>query len=172
MAQTNSSKRRRTRKSSGSAPRAGATRRQARRAPERQALTAQAKRTLGSVGERPPGIFGGLPISEFAILAGLISLVVGSIDQGGSAVDAGIVLMALGVTEVTAREHLSGYRSHTTLLAFMPAVIVEAIYALVVGAPRQRILLLAPVIPVFGICYWVLRRHFRIARHARLVKHN
>jgi len=135
-------------------------------------VTAQANRTLGRVGERPPGIFGGLPISEFAILAGLISLVVGSIDQGGSAVDVGIVLMALGVTEVTAREHLSGYRSHTTLLAFMPAVIVEAIYALVVGAPRQRILLLAPVIPVFGICYWLLRRHFRIVRHARLVKHN
>ena len=167
-------KRRRTRKPSGSTPKAGATRRQARRAPERQPATAQAAptRTLGKVGERPPGIFGGLPISEFAILAGLIALVVGSIDHGGSAIDVGIVLMALGVTEVTAREHLSGYRSHTTLLAFMPAVIVEAIYALVIGAPRQRILLLAPVIPVFGICYWLLRRHFRVARHARLVKHN
>lgn len=166
-------KRRRTRKPSGSTPKAGATRRQARRTPERQAATASAApaRTLGKVGERPPGIFGGLPISEFAILAGLIALVVGSIDRGGSAIDVGIVLMALGVTEVTAREHLSGYRSHTTLLAFMPAVIVEAIYALVIGAPSQRILLLAPVIPVFGICYWLLRRQFRVARHARLVEH-
>ena len=167
-------KRRRTRKPSGSTPKAGATRRQARRAPQRQGATAQAApaRTLGKVGERPPGIFGGLPISEFAILAGMIALVAGSIDGGGSAIDVGIALMALGVTEVTAREHFSGYRSHTTLLAFMPAVIVEAIYALVIGAPNQRILLLAPVIPVFGICYWLLRRHFRVARHTRLVKHN
>jgi hypothetical protein len=163
-------RRRRTRKPSGSAPRTGATRRQARRAPQRRAPSVSGTRTLGTVGERPPGVFGGLPISEFAILAGLIALVVGSIDQGGSAIDVGIALMALGVTEVTAREHLSGYRSHTTLLAFMPAVVVEALYALVVGAPAQRILLLAPVIPVFGICYWVLRRHFRVARHARLVK--
>jgi uncharacterized membrane protein HdeD (DUF308 family) len=155
-------------------PKASATRHQARRAPGRQGATASTAsvRTLGTVGERPPGVFGGLPISELAILAGLIALVVGSVDSGGSAVDVGIVLMALGVTEVTAREHLSGYRSHTTLLAFMPAVIVEAIYALVIGAPRQRILLLAPVIPVFVICYWLLRRHFRVARHARLVKHN
>jgi hypothetical protein len=127
---------------------------------------------LGTVGERPPGIFGGLPIAEFAIFAGLIALVVGSIDHGGGAIDVGIVVMALGVTEVTAREHLSGYRSHTTLLAFMPAVIIEAIYALLIGAPRQRILLLAPVIPAFGICYWLLSRHFRIARHARIVKHD
>jgi hypothetical protein len=164
-------KRRRTRKPSGSAPRASATRREARRAPA-VAARAPSTRTLGTVGERPPGLFGGLPISEFAILAGLIALVVGSLNHGGSAVDVGIVLMALGVTEVTAREHLSGYRSHTTLLAFMPAVIVEAIYALLIGAPGQRILLLAPVIPVFGICYWLLRRHFRVARHARLVKHN
>jgi hypothetical protein len=167
-------KRRRTRKPSGSTPKARTTRRQARGVSERQPASVKppATRTLGRVGERPPGIFGGLPISEFAILAGLIALVAGSIDRGGSAIDVGIVLMALGVTEVTAREHLSGYRSHTTLLAFMPAVIVEAIYALVIGAPSQRILLLAPVIPVFGVCYWLLRRQFRIARHARLVKHN
>ena len=92
--------------------------------------------TLGTVGERPVGIFGGVPVSELAILAGLIALVVGTIDHGNSATDVGIIVMALGVTEVTAREHLSGYRSHTTLLAFMPAVLVEAIYALVIGAPQ------------------------------------
>jgi hypothetical protein len=169
MAQPNS-KRRRTRKPSGSAPTARATRGASRRAPT-AAARAPSTRALGAVGERPPGLFGGLPISEFAILAGLIALVVGSLNHGGSAVDVGIVLIALGVTEVTAREHLSGYRSHTTLLAFMPAVIVEAIYALVIGAPARRILLLAPVIPVFGICFWLLRRHFRLARHARLIKH-
>lgn len=94
------------------------------------------------------------------------------IDHGGPAITVGILVMALGVTEVTAREHLSGYRAHTTLLAFMPAVIVEAVYALVIGAPHQRILLLAPVVPVFAICYLALRRHFRAARHARVVGHS
>ncbi len=127
---------------------------------------------MGVAGERPNGIFGPVPVSEFAILAGLIALVVGTIDHGGSAVDAGILLLGLGVFEVTAREHFAGYRSHTTLLAFLPAVIVEALYALVIGAPRQRVLLLAPVIPVFLLCYWLLRRHFRVARHARVVQHD
>ena len=128
--------------------------------------------TLGTYGARPAGLFGGLPVAEFAILAGLVALVVGMLDHGGPAIDVGILVLALGVTEVTAREHLSGYRSHTTLLAFMPAVVVEAVYALVIGAPHQRVLLLVPVIPVFGICYLLLRRQFRVARHARVIKHD
>ena len=101
----------------------------------------------------------------------MVALVVGLVDGSGGAQEVGIVVMALGVTEVTAREHLSGYRSHATLLAFMPAVIVETLYALVVGVPQQRILLLVPAIPIFALCYWLLRRHFRIARHARVVGH-
>jgi hypothetical protein len=131
----------------------------------------QSDRTLGTVGERPPGIFGGVPVSEFAIFAGLVALVIGMLDHGGAALEVGIIVMALGVTEVTAREHFSGFRSHATLLALMPAVVVESIYALVIGVPNQRILVLVPVIPIFTLCYWLLRRHFRIARHARVVGH-
>lgn len=165
---------RRARKASGNAPRAVASaRREYRATRARQTATAeaQANRLLGTIGERPAGMFGGVPVSEFAIFAGLIAMVVGLVDHGGPALEVGIVVMALGVTEVTAREHLSGYRAHTTLLAFMPAVIVEAVYALVVGAPSQRLLLLAPAIPVFVVCYLLLRRQFRIARHARVIGH-
>jgi len=149
------------------------TRRPQRADRERQSRTVEARsdRTLGTVGERPPGIFGGLPVSEIAIFAGLILLVLGMIDHGGAALEVGIIVMALGVTEVTAREHFSGFRSHATLLALMPAVIVEAAYALIVGVPEQRILLLVPAVPIFLLCYWLLRRHFRVARHARVVGH-
>ncbi len=173
MAQPKS--RRRTRKARGGSPRAvPSSRRTERSARERQASTAhrQANRTLGTVGERPAGVFGGVPVSEFAIFAGLVALVIGMVDHGGPALEVGIIVMALGVAEVTAREHFSGFRSHTTLLAFLPAVIVGALYALVVGAPRQRILLVVPVIPVFALCYWLLRRHFSVARHARVIRHD
>lgn len=129
----------------------------------------QSDRTLGTVGERPVGIFGGVPVSEFAIFAGIVALVVGMINHGGPALEVGVIVMALGVTEVTAREHFSGFRSHASLLALMPAVVLESFYALVIGVPNQRILLLAPVIPIFLLSYWLLRRHFRIARHARVV---
>lgn len=165
---------RRTRKARGGTPRAvPSTRRDQRVVRERheQRASAQADRTLGTVGERPKGIFGDVPVSEFAIFAGLVALVIGMIDHGGPVLEVGVIVMALGVTEVTAREHFSGFRSHATLLAFMPAVVCEAIYALVIGVPEQRILLLAPVIPIFALCYWLLRRHFRIARHARVVGH-
>ena len=169
-----SSSKRRARKARGGTPRAVAsTRRDQRVAREREHRRAdvQANRTLGSVGERPSGIFGPVPVSEVAIFAGLVLLVVGALDHGSSALEVGIIVMALGVFEVTAREHFSGFRSHTTLLAFMPAVIAEAIYALVVGVPSQRILLLAPIAPIFALCYLLLRRHFRIARHARVIGH-
>jgi hypothetical protein len=165
---------RRTRKARGGTPRAvPSTRRDQRVVRERheQRASVQADRTLGTVGERPKGIFGDVPVSEFAIFAGLVALVIGMIDHGGPVLEVGVIVMALGVTEVTAREHFSGFRSHATLLAFMPAVVCEAIYALVIGVPEQRILLLAPVIPIFALCYWLLRRHFRIARHARVVGH-
>ena len=168
------SSRRRARKARGGAPRAVPSARRTQRADrvrQERAVQARADRTLGTVGERPPGIFGGVPVSEFAILAGIVALFIGMLDHGGSALEVGIIVMALGVTEVTAREHFSGFRSHATLLAFMPAVIVEAAYALVVGVPRQRILLLAPAVPIFALCYWLLRRHFRVARHARVVGH-
>ena len=168
------SSKRRARKARGGEPRAVPSNRRDERAALRhrdQRASVQSGRTLGTVGERPVGLFGGVPVSEFAIFAGIIALVVGMINHGGPALEVGIIVMALGVTEVTAREHFSGFRSHATLLALMPAVVLESLYALVIGVPNQRILLLAPVIPIFLLGYWLLRRHFRVARHARVVGH-
>ncbi len=84
-------------------------------------------------------------MSEFAIFAGVIALIVGVIRHGGPALIAGVVICLLGVTEVTSREHFSGYRSHTVLLAAIPAVVVEFVIVLTVGAPAVRLLLLVPV---------------------------
>ena len=125
---------------------------------------------LGAYGERPSSPFGGLPVSELAILAGAVALVVGVVRQGGPALVGGLVLCVLGVTEVTAREHFSGYRSHTVLLAAVPAVVAEFAITLTVGAPRIRVLLLVPVAGVFAGCVWFLRRRFLFARQARLAR--
>jgi hypothetical protein len=125
---------------------------------------------LGAYGERPPSPFGGLPVSELAILAGAVTLVFGVINHGGPALIGGVVLCLFGVTEVTAREHFSGYRSHTILLAAVPAVVVEFVIALTVGVPAIRALLLIPVAGVFAACAWFLRRRFLVARQARLAR--
>ena len=173
MAQQKSKRRSRKQRKQGSAPRAVASPRREQRA-EREAVAARESRTaarqLGTVGERPPGLFGPVPVSELAILIGGIGIVVGMLKGGGTAVIVGIVVCALGVLEVTAREHFSGFRSHTTLLAAFPAVAVEAAVALIFGVPEQRILALLPAIPVFALCFYLLRRQFQIARHARVTR--
>lgn len=125
---------------------------------------------LGSYGERPPGLFGGLPVSELAILAGLVALVFGVIRHGGPALVGGLILCVLGVLEVTAREHFSGFRSHTVMLAAVPAVLAEVLIVFTVGPPAVKLLLLVPVAAVFAVCAWFLRRRFMVARQARLAR--
>jgi hypothetical protein len=141
---------------------------------EREALqrraAANGDRTLGTVGERPTSPFGGLPVSEVAIFAGIVALVVGLITGGTPALVVGAIVCGLGVTEVTAREHFSGYRSHATLLAAVPAVVVEVAYALLIGVPAQRVLLFVPLLLVWLPCFWLLRRTFQTARHARVAR--
>jgi len=121
-------------------------------------------------GVRPPSPFGGLPISELAIFAGAVALVVGIVRGGGPAVIVGIVVCALGVIEVTGREHFSGYRSHTMLLAAFPAVGVEVGLVAAFGEPRQRALVLLAVVPVYALAFWLLRRRFEAARQLRLAR--
>ena len=123
-------KRARKPRNPGSAPRAVASTRRDERA-ERAAAAERddrrGRRQLGREGERPESPFGGLPVSEFAILVGLASRWSSAfINGGGPALIVGVIVCVLGVVEVTAREHFSGYRSHTLLLAAIPAVALEA----------------------------------------------
>lgn len=140
----------------------------------RDAPVARAERNpqnpLGAYGERPASPFGGLPVSEVAIFAGAVGLIFGLIQHGGPALIVGVIVCTLGVIEVTAREHFSGYRSHSTLLAAVPAVGAEVAVVALGGAPRQRLLLLLVVIPVYAVVFWLLRKRFRIARQARVAR--
>jgi hypothetical protein len=173
VAQQKSNRRSRKQRKPGAAPRAVASQRREARA-EREAVAARSSalssRTLGTVGERPPSPFGGLPISEFAIFIGIVGVVVGIITSDPAALWVGAIVVAAGVIEVNAREHFSGFRSHATLLAGFPAVAVEVALVSTVGVPSDRPLILLPVIPVFAICFWLLRRTFERARHARVAR--
>lgn len=130
----------------------------------------RARRTLGTEGERPPSPFGGLPISEIAILVGAIGAAVGLIQGGGAALVVGLIVCTLGVVEVTAREHFSGFRSHASLLASIPAVAVGVGVVVVFGQPRQRSVILLAVIPVYALLFWLLRKRFMSARQARIAR--
>jgi hypothetical protein len=137
---------------------------------ERVAQRRSGERLLGTVGERPPGPFGDLPVSELLIFIGAIGAVVGYFTGGVPAMLVGLAVVALGVIEVTAREHFSGFRSHTTLLAGIPAVGVGVAVIAIVGSRTTRELLLFVVALVFGGLFWLFRRSFLIARQRRVAR--
>jgi hypothetical protein len=108
-----------------------------------------------------------LPVSEIMIFVGAIGILFGWLQGGGVALFVGLGVCFLAVLELTAREHFSGYRSHSALLAGVAAVAVETALALLV-APRERLLLLVAVVPVFAGVFAFVRRRFTIARQARV----
>ena len=129
------------------------------------------QRQLGTEGERPPSPFGGVPVSEIAIFAGLIAIVVWLVRGGTATLVVGLVVCTLGVLEVTAREHFTGYRSHATLLAAVPAVTVAIGLISLIGTRKDRApLLIAVAVPIFSILFWFLRKSFISARQARVAR--
>jgi hypothetical protein len=79
--------------------------------------------------------------------------------------------------EVTAREHFSGYRSHASLLAAVPAVGLGIGLVAIIGHGSVRRglegtnrTILVVIIPIFALLYWLLRKRFWAARQARVVR--
>ena len=108
-------------------------------------------------------------MAELCIFAGAIGVVVGLITGNPIAAIVGAIVCALGVLEFTVREHFSGYRSHTSLLAAFPPAVLEGALAFTLK-PSHPALLLVAVIPVYGLAFWLLRRRFLAARQLRLAR--
>ena len=104
----------------------------------------RAARALGelkSAGERPQAPWHPLPLSELLILVGAIGTVIGldrlshgGIAHGGPALFAGIAAVLIGTVEVTLREHLSGYRSHTLILTLLPLLVFHSAVVLILAS--------------------------------------
>lgn len=86
--------------------------------------TVERKRAAGE-DTRPPAPWGTFPLVEICVLTGIVLVVVGLIigtEQGALAIGVGIGLAALGGLELSIREHFAGYRSHSSMLAGVPAI--------------------------------------------------
>lgn len=95
------------------------------------------------------------------MLAGIVMLVIGVVTKSPTAIGVGVVLAALGGLEVSLREHLAGYRSHTTLLS-------GTVFVVTVGGLRYLAgLVLAVCLPIgaaaFLASFYALRRAFQRA---------
>jgi hypothetical protein len=159
----------------------------AKHAPQRvQGATPKARKPHSSpaaptYGERPPALWHPLPLSELLILIGAIVAVIGfkrvnSEGSGGApTLIAGIAAVAIGTFEVTLREHRSGYRSHTVMLAALPVLVVDSLVVFAVSlfttAPRLlSVGLIAVDLVLFVFLFRMLRARFLDARHARVLK--
>jgi hypothetical protein len=95
------------------------------------------------------------------ILVGLVLLVVGFFlgnARGAVMIGAGITLASLAALELSIREHFAGYRSHTTVLAGIPAVLVLAL-GFFLGWPQ--VANLGAAVAVFAVAFYLLREAFK-----------
>jgi peptidoglycan/LPS O-acetylase OafA/YrhL len=112
----------------------------------------------------PPAPWGSFPLVEIAVLVGIVILVLGFLSEGARQailMGTGLVLCSVAGLELAIREHMGGYRSHTLVLAAVPAVATLAVlfYLAPEGiGPLVRIGLAAVV---FGLCAWGLTIAFR-----------
>lgn len=95
------------------------------------------------------------------MLVGLVLLVVGVVETNPQLITIGVGLGCLGGLELTAREHLAGYRSHTVLLAGVVFVVVVAALFYYSGL-ILLICLIIGALAFAGAALW-LRSRFRRA---------
>jgi hypothetical protein len=117
----------------------------------------------GTAGQRPPAPWGSFPLVELVILLAVVLLGAGFFVQarlGLVMILAGLGLGVLGGTEVSIREHFAGYRSHTTLLSGVVAVVL-ATFAFLVVPDELRIVPFGFAAAVFALCFYLFRRAFK-----------
>ena len=124
---------------------------------------APARRPAPLSDERPKAPWHPFPLVELAVLVGIVLIVIGVIvgldsDRGRLALLCGLVLASLGGLDTALREHFSGFRSHSSVLAGLPAVLVTGALFFA-RAPWVAVVVAGAL--VFALGFWGLRSVFR-----------
>ncbi len=112
--------------------------------------------------ERPAAPWGSFPLSELVILLGILLIIWGAVsgEEGEERLLAGLVIASLGGGELALREHLGGFRSHSSLLAGVTAFVVVTVVALGLGPVRIWVLVLVGG-AVFAGTFYLMRELFK-----------
>jgi hypothetical protein len=141
--------------------------RRARAARMREGKPAPAATRRGSarpsLDERPPPLWAPFPLTELLVLAGIVLMVWGFLSAGGEAnrkLAAGLAIASIAGLELAIREHVTGFRSHTTMLAGIVAIATIVLLVLVAGLNVLGPLLIAAAV-VFAGSFYGLQRLFK-----------
>ena len=113
--------------------------------------------------DRPTAPWGSFPLSELVILLGIGLMVWGFLtsgSQGNVRLGAGLALASLGGFELALREHMAGYRSHSSILAGAVALLVVTLLALGPGPHLVWALSLVALV-VFAPAFYGFRALFK-----------
>ena len=144
----------------------------ARRARAREARAGSTATTAGprvrpgrtSADDRPPPLWGAFPLTEIVIFGGLILMVWGFFSgaggDGNAKLASGLAIASIAGLELAVREHVTGFRSHTTLLSAALAIAALVALGLGVGVDVLGVLLGAAII-VFAGSFYGLRELFK-----------
>src|SRR5215210_4455868 len=127
-----------------------------------RAQSAQSARPRRSTSQRPAAPWGGFPLSELVIFLGIVLILWGAArgSGGGEMLVAGLVIASLGGGELALREHMGGYRSHSSLLAGLAAFVAVTVVALGLGPVKLWVLVVLGI-AVFGATFYAMRELFR-----------
>lgn len=107
---------------------------------------------------RPEAPWGKFPLMEIAVMAGLIMIGIGLFSGSPALLLGGLLIASVGGLELSLREHLAGYRSHTTLLAFVGGVGSACLCLFGLGLDIR--ISLAVGVVAFALLFTLLRRAF------------
>ncbi len=114
----------------------------------------------GPPDERPKPPWHPVPLVELCVLVGIVLIVLGFLRgrDGAELLIAGLMLASLAGLDTVARDHFAGYRSHSTLLAGVPAVLIAGVFYF---ARAPWIVLVVLAVAAFAAALVYFRREFR-----------
>lgn len=148
------------------AERDAARRVRAARAREGKPAPAPVRRGSGRLPleQRPRPLWAPFPLTELLVLGGLVLMVWGFLEGGGregnAKLAAGLAIASIAGLELAVREHVTGFRSHSTMLAGVVAVATMVVLGLLVGVDTLGPVLIGAAV-AFGAAFYGLRQLFR-----------
>ena len=112
--------------------------------------------------EAPKAPWAPFPLVELCILVSFVLIVAGVLTDGakrGVLLGCGFALVTLSSMELAIREHFAGFRSHTTLLAGVAAILVNVPLYFWTDLAQEFLLVVGLI--VFGVAFSLLRQAFQ-----------